>query len=73
MRLELGMELGEIDTGPGLWCRPQWPPGKQQLIQLLFIKIVRQGPTQMGSGRLLQISMNGCLADRATAGDLVLV
>ena len=21
MRLELRMELGEIDTGPGLWCR----------------------------------------------------
>lgn len=47
VRLKLGMELREIDTGPGLRRRPQWPRRKQQLIQLLFIKIVRQRPTEM--------------------------
>src|SRR5450432_498320 len=73
VRLKLGMELGEINTRPGLRRRPQWPCRKQQLIQLLFIKIVRQRPTEMSGCRPLQISMNGRLADRATAGDLVLV
>ena len=63
MRLKLRMELREIDTRTGLRRRPQWPRRKQQLIQLLFIKIVRQGPTEMSGCRPLQISMNGCLAD----------
>lgn len=73
MSLQLGMQLGEIQTRPRLLGRPQWPGRKQKFIQLPLVEIVRQGPSQFGGCGLFQIPVNGRLADRATAGDLVLL
>ena len=73
MGLKLGMQLREIDTGLELRFDPRGPRRKQQLIQALLVQFIRQGPRQLGCGRFFPISMNGRLADGATARNLVLV
>jgi hypothetical protein len=71
--LQLGMQLGEIQTRPRLRRGPQWPFRKKQFVQAPVVEILRQRPGHFGGCGLLQIPVNGRLAYRTTAGDLVLL
>src|SRR5206468_10555736 len=67
--LKLRMDLAELHSRPLRQSRPNRPRRKQKFVQPLVIAIVRQRPTESDRGCSLQISMNGRLTNRATAGD----
>jgi hypothetical protein len=53
--------------------RTVWLRWKEKLVELPVIVFLRQRPLQTRRRSHLQISMNGGLTDRATAGNLVLI
>jgi hypothetical protein len=70
--LKLRMDLAEVHSRPLRQRRPNRPCRKKKFVQLLVIAILWQRPAEPDRGRSLQISMNGRLTNRATAGDLFL-
>jgi hypothetical protein len=73
MRLKLRMDLAEVHSRPLRRRRPHRPRWKQKFVEPLFVAIVWQWPAEPDRGCSLQISMNGRLTNRATAGDLLLL
>jgi hypothetical protein len=73
MSLKLPMDLAEVHSRPLRRRRPHRPRWKQKFVEPLVVAIVRQWPAEPNRGRSLQISMNGRLTNRATAGDLLLL
>jgi hypothetical protein len=70
--LKLRMDLAEVHSWPLRRRRPHRSRWKQKFVEPLFVAIVWQWPAEPDRGRSLQISMNGRLTNRATAGNLLL-
>ena len=73
VRLQLPPQLDKVWQGPNGLVGPPGRCREQQFFQPPVIHVFRQGPRQTGRGGFLQIPVNGCLTNRATAGDLILL
>src|SRR5882672_5718479 len=70
--LKLAVNLNEVWRSPRCQTPTSRLSGEEQFLQPAVVAVFRQRPTQTRRRGSLQISMNGRLTDRATAGDLVL-
>jgi hypothetical protein len=69
---KLSVDLREVAGRPEFHQRPDRPRREQQFVQTLVVAILAKRLPHPNGGGLLQIPMNRRLADRATAGNLLL-